>query len=100
MDVVYKAHDTKLNRTVTPKFLPAQLISDENAKARFIQEAQEPFYSMEVACTSSLAKDLDNALEIMAGIENDAAMMKEKAIIYGVLGDLETAFELLDRSYV
>lgn len=55
---------------------------------------------MEVACTSSLAEDLDNALEIMAGIENDAAMMKEKAIIYGVLGDLETAFELLDRSYL
>jgi len=40
MGEVYLAQDTKLNRRVALKFLPAQLASDEEFKARFKREAQ------------------------------------------------------------
>jgi serine/threonine protein kinase len=40
MGVVYKAEDLKLKRFVAIKLLPSELESDEEAKERFIQEAQ------------------------------------------------------------
>jgi eukaryotic-like serine/threonine-protein kinase len=39
MGVVYKAHDTKLDRIVALKFLSPQLTSSVNEKRRFVQEA-------------------------------------------------------------
>ena len=38
MGIVYKAHDLKVDRFVTMKFLPADLTHDPEAKERFIQE--------------------------------------------------------------
>ena len=40
MGTVYKANDSRLERVVALKFLPAGMTRDENAKKRFIQEAR------------------------------------------------------------
>ena len=40
MGVVYRAEDTKLDRTVALKFLPSHLAPSESEKARFLQEAK------------------------------------------------------------
>ncbi len=48
MGVVYKAHDTTLDRDVALKFLPFGLHTHESERARFLQEARASARSMPV----------------------------------------------------
>jgi len=41
----------------------------------------------------------DKALEVLEQVEEQGPMLKELAIVYGELGDLDRAFEYLDRAY-
>jgi serine/threonine-protein kinase len=40
MGVVYEAHDSRLQRTLALRFLPASAPADEEARARFLWEAR------------------------------------------------------------
>jgi tRNA A-37 threonylcarbamoyl transferase component Bud32 len=40
MGVVYKARDTRLNRSVALKFLPAHTVTSDESRVRFLREAQ------------------------------------------------------------
>ena len=63
MGVVYKAQDTKLNRTVAVKMLPDRVNRDESSKARFLQEAQAAAgLNHPNICTVHGVEDVDGSL--------------------------------------
>jgi len=63
MGVVYKAEDTKLDRTVAIKFLPSHLSGSADNKSRFVQEAK-----------SAAALNHPNILNIFEIDERDGSM--------------------------
>jgi len=72
MGIVYKAHDTKLGRTVALKLLPPKFSESEENKTRFLQEAKA------VAALSH-----SNILNIYEVIEQDGEMCLVMELIDG-----------------
>jgi len=78
MDVVYKAHDTHLDRSAAIKALPPEKVSDPDRKRRFIQEAKavSPLNrpSIMAICDIDQADGVDYiAMECVAGKTLDKA---------------------------
>lgn len=65
MGVVYKAHDTKLDRDVALKFLPSHPAISERDKARFLQEAQAAAMNHPNICSTIDIQELDGRMFIV-----------------------------------
>ncbi len=79
MGVVYKAQDTKLDRPVALKFLPARLSTSEPEKARLIQEARaaSALNHPNVATIHEIAEADDQTFLVMEYV--DGVTLREKA---------------------
>jgi len=79
MGVVYKAQDTKLDRPVALKFLPARLSTSEPEKARLIQEARaaSALNHPNVATIHEIAEAGDQTFLVMEYV--DGVTLREKA---------------------
>src|SRR5207247_2793989 len=72
MGVVYKAQDTRLDRFVAIKFLPAHLSASSENKARFLQEAK-----------ATAALNHPNILSVYDVGEHDDSMFLVLELVYG-----------------
>jgi len=88
MGEVFKAQDTKLDRFVALKFLPTQMTSSEEGKARFIQEAKAASaINHPNVCTIYSIEEYNNqlfiAMEFIDGItlRNNKQNFSEKRIL-------------------
>jgi TolB-like protein/tetratricopeptide (TPR) repeat protein len=59
-----------------------------------------PFNATALAWAYARAGRRAEALEVLGQVEAQGQMLKELAIVYGELGELDRAFEYLDRAYV
>jgi serine/threonine-protein kinase len=79
MGVVYKAEDTKLGRTVALKFLPPAFSLDEEAKQRFINEAQAASsFDHPNICTIHEINETEDAQLFIAMAFYDGETLKKK----------------------
>ena len=81
MGIVYKAEDTKLERTVALKFLASHLLEDEESHARFIREAKAAAsLDHQNICTVHEIDEIDGqTFIVMAYVEGQSVKQKIEA---------------------
>ncbi len=78
MGIVYKALDTRLKRSVALKFLPSELTRDQEAKERFVQEAQAAsVLDHPNVCTIHEIDEHDGQMFIVMGYVEGSTLRKE-----------------------
>jgi serine/threonine-protein kinase len=99
MGVVYKAHDTKLDRFVAMKSLPSHLIADEAENARFLQEAKAASaLNHPNVCTIYDIKEENNQQFIVMEFV-DGTTIKQKLPIQKLQDTLTYALQIGDALY-
>jgi len=58
----------------------------------------DPLNSLGLAWAWARADQRDSALAVLAGVPQEGSLIKEAAIVYGELGDLDTAYDYLYRA--
>jgi serine/threonine protein kinase/dienelactone hydrolase len=96
MGIVYKAEDTKLKRTVALKFLPPEFTRDQEAKERFIREAQAAaaLDHPNICTVFEIDEFEDQAYISMAYIEGYSLRDRLKKVPLGTEGALDIAIQI------
>ena len=99
MGVVYKAEDTRLKRTVALKFLPTEFTLDEEAKRRFVHEAQSAsaLQHNNICTIHDIDESADGQLFIVMDCY-EGEPLKEKIAVK--INSIQSPEEILTKAYV
>ena len=98
MGIVYKAEDTKLKRNIALKFLPPELIRNEEARERFVLEAQAAAaLSHPNICTiHEICEEEGNSFIAMEYIEGQSLKARMKRAPLGVEEAVDIAVQVAE----
>jgi len=99
MGVVYKAHDIKLKRMVALKFLPTNLTAENEARERFVNEAQfASALDHPNICTIYEIDETEDGQMFIAMAYYGGATLKNKIAVHSGAGmPIEQAIEIIEQ---